>query len=220
MATPRCSECPNKLLYPTGEPKPAGTKTCSVKCRSTRARRLKREAKERGGKGKLEAHAEAVRAIVRDGEKDALHEAAVDEFRPLVREAMTAAVLRSIDVLIQQTPAAVARLAEDLDHPDPTIRQRAYTLYLKYTLGNPSVAPPSQQAAPGGLTVQFNIPRPGDDPAAASSITADAAELRTCDTCNTEKPASEFEGASNRCGGCFDSMGSMLAERFGDAYKP
>lgn len=214
-AVPKCSECTNKLVYPTGEPKPAGTKTCSVKCRSTRARRLKREEKARGG-DKRSAHVQEISDGLKSG--DALHEAAVDEFRPLVREAMTEDVLRSIDTLIQGTPRALRRLEEDLDNQDDTIRQRAYTLYLKYTLGNPSVAPPSTTAAPAGLTVQFNLPRPGDDPAAPSSIPAEFEEMRTCEDCGLEKRAHEFVAGSNRCETCHDGMRSMLTERFGPAY--
>jgi hypothetical protein len=144
-----------------------------VKCRSARARRLKREAAKRGG-DKRSAHVQEVSDALKDG--DALHEAAVDEFRPLVREAMTDDVLRGIDLLIKATPPPSPRCEADLTNSDDTIRQRAYTLLLKYTMGNPSVAPPSQQAAPGGLTVQFNLPRPGDDPAAASSIPADVSQ--------------------------------------------
>jgi hypothetical protein len=215
-AAKRCSECPAKLTYPTGEPKPAGTLTCSVKCRSARARRLKREAAKRGG-DKRSAHVQEVSDALKDG--DALHEAAVDEFRPLVREAMTDDVLRGIDLLIKATPLALAALQADLTNSDDAIRQRAYTLLLKYTMGNPSVAPPSQQAAPAGLTVQFNLPRPGDDPAATSSTPATSSELRTCDDCGTEKPDSEFEGASNRCQVCHDGMRGLLKQRFGDAYS-
>jgi hypothetical protein len=178
-AAKRCSECPAKLTYPTGEPKPAGTLTCSVKCRSARARRLKREAAKRGG-DKRSAHVQEVSDALKDG--DALHEAAVDEFRPLVREAMTDDVLRGIDLLIKATPLALAALQADLTNSDDAIRQRAYTLLLKYTMGNPSVAPPSQQAAPAGLTVQFNLPRPGDDPAATSSTPATS---RSCGPATT-----------------------------------
>lgn len=215
-ATPRCSECSNKLEYEDGSPKPAGTKTCTVKCRSARARRLKAEAKKRGG-DKRSAHVQEISDGLKSG--DALHEAAVDEFRPLVREAMTADVLRGIDTLIQGTPRALARLAADLDNPDDTIRQRAYTLYLKYTLGNASVAPPSQTAAPAGLTVQFNLPRPGDDPAASISVESESEELRACGDCHVAKPEHEFVAGSERCQSCFDGMSSMLVERFGPEYK-
>jgi hypothetical protein len=217
-ATPRCSEpgCTNKLEYEDGSPKPAGTKTCGVKCRSARARRIKREQKKRGG----DHRPEHIQQLADEGMKDALHEAAVDEFRPLVREAMTASVLQGIDTLIGMSPKAIARLNEDLDNSDDTIRQRAYTLLLKYTMGNPSVAPPSTTAQPAGLTVQFNLPRPGDDPAASTSVAAESEELRTCEDCGAEKQLHEFVAGSNRCGTCHDGVRGMLQERFGDAYTP
>lgn len=217
-AVPRCSEypCPNKLVYEDGSPKPAGTLTCSVACRSKRARRMKREAKKRGGDMR-EAHVQEISDALKSG--DALHEAAVEEFRPIVREAMTESVLRDIDSLIGMSPKVIKRLEKDLDSQDETIAQRAYTLWFKYTMGNPSVAPPSQQAQPGGLTVQFNIPRPGDDPTAVIDVAADAETLKTCDDCHTAQPESSFVAGSSRCEGCFNGMGSMLAERFGDAYK-
>lgn len=216
MAVARCSECSAKLVYEDGSPKPAGTLTCGPAHRSARARRLKREAKARGG-DKRSQHVAEVSDALKNG--DALHEAAVDEFRPLVREAMTESVLQGIDRLIQATPTALAALEADLTNPDDTIRQRAYTLLLKYTMGNPSVAPPSQQAAPAGLTVQFNLPRPGDDPAATTSVPVEAEELRSCEDCGAEKSSGEFVAGSNRCQVCHDGMRSMLQERFGDAYS-
>lgn len=214
-AVQKCSECTNKLTYPTGEPKPAGTKTCGVKCRSARARRLKREAKARGGDNRP-AHVQQISDALKSG--DALHDAAVQEFKPLVREAMTASVLQGIDSLIGLTPVAIRALEDDLSNLDDTIRQRAYTLLLKYTMGNPSVAPPSTTVAPAGLTVQFNLPRPGDDPAAPVSVPAEFEELRTCEDCGAEKQAREFVAGSNRCETCHDGMRSMLTERFGPAY--
>lgn len=213
-ATPRCTECGKKLVYEDGTPKPAGTLTDSVACRSKRARRLKREAKARGG-DKRPAH---IVEISDEGLKDVLHEVAKEELRPLVREAMTENVLRGIDRMIGMTELSIDALEEDLKSQDETIRQRAYTLHFKYTFGNPSVAPPSQQAQPGGLTVQFNIPRPGDDPAASIIVASDAEALRTCDQCSAERPAGEFVAGSNRCHLCFDESRSLLQERFGDAY--
>jgi hypothetical protein len=216
MAVKRCSECPNKLEYPTGEKKPEGTLTCGVACRSKRARRLKREAKARGG-DKRAAHVQEISDGLKDG--NALHEAAVEEFRPLVREAMTESVLVGIDRLIKATPTALAALEADLTNQDDTIRQRAYTLLLKYTMGNPSVAPPSQAVQPAGMTVQFNLPRPGDDPTPTITVPVEGEELRTCGDCNAEKPVSQFVSGSQRCEVCHDGMRSLLTERFGEAYS-
>lgn len=217
MAVKRCSEpgCRNKLEYEDGSPKPEGTLTCSVACRSRRARRLKREAKSRGG-DKRSAHVAEISDKLKSG--DALHEAAVEEFKPLVREAMTAEVLAGIDSLIGMSTAALAALQADLTSSDDTIRQRAYTLWFKYTMGNPSVAPPSQQQQPAGMNVVFQLPRPGDDPSATISVVADSEVLRSCDDCNTEKPESQFVAGSSRCEVCHDGLRELLKEKFGDAY--
>ncbi len=219
----KCSEpdCRAPLVYPddharAGEPKPSGTKTCSQRCRQKRATRVKaRQAKQ--GRGTKHAPAVQDMAAVTQGHlTDVVHEVMVDELRPLVREAMTEEVLRSINLLVGMTAEGIAALQQDLSAEDDTIRQRAYTLLLKYTMGNPSVAPPPTHVAPSPMTVQFNIPRPGDptDTTPAVEPAGEAEELRQCTDCSQHKPESEFVGASPRCQVCFDGLHATLAERF------
>jgi hypothetical protein len=210
---PRCTECGGSL-----EGKPAGTKTDSVACRSKRARRLKRQHKEAGAM-KLREGMHEVSSVVTAGAKDAAHEVMKEELRPLVREAMTEQVLLGIGNLVQVTPRAIELLTRDMESADETIAQRAYTLLLKYTLGNPSVAPPPTHAAPAGLTVVLGLPRPGDETSPEVQQPSEAVELRQCQDCREEKPVDEFIAGSERCSSCFDGMRGLLKDRFGEAYS-
>ena len=212
-ALPRCSECGTALVTAEGKAKPAGTKTCSGSCRQARARRLKRQQKERGSKSPHAPEVRDIAAVARGEVKDLVHEVAKEELRPVVRDAMTEDVLRSIDRLVRLTPSAIDKLEEDLASSDETIRQRAYTLLLKYTMGNPSVAPAPTEQQPQGLTVIFNAPRPGDEPV-VPQIEVAAEELRKCADCGEEKPASEFVSNGPKCQACFDALHAKLAARF------
>lgn len=140
-----------------------------------------------------------------------------EELQPVVREALTDNVLRSIQDLVALTPTVVAKIKEDLEQEaDPTLRQRAYTLVAKYTLGHPSVAPPPLDQAATGIVVNFQMPRPGD--ATPSAIEApqhsDAVELRKCVECTQDKPTTEFVGNSDRCTQCHEALQARVAERF------
>lgn len=215
MAAGICSECPNRL-----EGKPAGTKTCSPKCRSKRARRIKRQRAENArDRATLPPGMAEVSQVVTKGVKDAAHDVLKEELRPLVREQMTADVLGGIGDLITMTPRAIELLKGQMESADEVIAQRAVTLLLKYTLGNPSVAPPPTAVQPGGLNVFLGVPRPGDSIATSNEpVEGEAVELRECQDCHEFKPLHEFVAGSERCQKCFDGLGSLLKERFGDAY--
>lgn len=223
MAVALCSECETPLRYPeghpqAGQPKPAGTMTCGTStCRSRRARRLKKERAEvRAARRKPRDAIELLdmAAVTREEMKDAAHEVMKEELVPVVREAMTAEVLRSIDALVKLTPRAIERLEEDMSSEDEVIRQRAYTLLLKYTMGNPSVAPPPAEVAPAAMNVVFNIPRPGDAPEPPPALPAEADELRACSVCLESKVPADFVGDSDCCQDCFDARQAKLAARF------
>ena len=212
-AIPRCSECGEPLVFPAdhpraGQPKPPGTKTCSDAHRQARARRLKR----RKSRTLADPEVRDMAATVRGELPDVAHEVMKEELAPLVREQMTDEVLQSIDRLIKLTPSAIDCLQQDLASADETIRQRAYTLLLKYTMGNPSVAPPPKEQAPAAMSVVFNVPRPGDVPLPAEP--AESVELRECLDCRATKPAGEFVGSSPKCQACFDGLQAKLTERF------
>jgi len=133
--------------------------------------------------------------------------------------------------MIGLTPDAIALLEQHMQSSDETIAQRAVTLLLKYTLGNPSVAPPPKEQEQHGLVVQFNVPRPVDVPVEVVTAepvldapepgpeVADAQEVRECLDCGATKPAPEFVAASQRCVECSDGMRELLRKKFGDAYS-
>lgn len=216
-----CSEpdCSNKLVNEDGTPKPAGTKSCSKSCRQKRARRLAAAKKKSTTQTPYDPAVQDMRAAVAGEVKDAIHETAVEEIRPLVREAMTGSVLTAINTMVGLTPRAIEVLEQQMNSEDEVIAQRAATLFLKYTMGNPSVAPPPTEKAPAPMTVTFNIPRAGDPtdttPSGPVELDVDdAEELRQCTDCSKHKSESEFVGASSRCQECFDGLHATLAERF------
>jgi hypothetical protein len=212
VAERRCSECPR----PLGPHAPPNRKTCSDSCRSKRSRRLKRSRKK-GGQNR--AHPEELQALYQaDAGKieDAAMEVIRDEVRPVVREALTDDVLRSIQDLVNLTPTIVAKIRDDIEQDaDKTLRQRAYTLVAKYTFGNPSVAPPPTDPGQQGLVVHFNMPRPGDT-STPTPEAQDVVELRHCVECDTDKPSDEFVGSSERCTDCHAVLQAKVAERFPD----
>src|SRR5690349_7321614 len=114
------------------------------------------------------------------------HEVAKEELRPIVRAAITDDTLRAIDKLVGLTGRMIDALEEDLDADDMVIRQRAYTLGLKYTVGHQAIVRPDSDTAGQQLVVQFNLPRPGgagETQEQEAAVELEATEVRTCDTC-------------------------------------
>lgn len=218
-AAGRCSECGEKLVYPDGTPKPAGTKTCSPAHRNKRARRIKAEKLKGSRKSKYDVEHQEMAAATRGQAVDVAHEVMKEELRPVVREAMTTDVLHGIDSLIKLTPRAIELLQQQMESNDEVIAQRAVTLLLKYTMGNPSVAPPPTEKAPAPMSVVFNIPRPGDTTSESIEPLApsDAEELRECGDCHEYKPDGAFVASSDRCAECFEKLRGRVGERFAKA---
>jgi hypothetical protein len=198
-------------------------KTCSTKCRNRRARRIKRQNRERvermAAANSLPEHLKPLsdatnpRAV-----RDAAHELVKEELRPVVRESLTQDVLNGIGRLVNLTPKMVAAIEEDLDSSDKYLRQKAYSLLARYTLGNSSVAPAPAQHAPAPMQVVFQLPRPGDDldkHDADYTLPAVVEELRTCQECQAEKPATEFVGDSERCLTCHGELQDRVTARYG-----
>lgn len=201
----RCSECGEAL---TG--KAAGAKTCSPKCRSARSRRLKKQKSEAGEAFRLPEHQRDLRDRVEGATPDVAHDVIQEELRPVVRESITADTLQAIAQMVALTPTAVAALQEDLTSDDSVIRQRAYTLLMKYTVGHRALVQPPETDKSQPLQVNFNLPRPDspDDPV----VVADAQEMKTCDTCGTEQPVSAFVAGSERCQECFGKQQQLLEQ--------
>lgn len=201
-ASRRCSECSASL---TGMQSTA--KTCGENCRKKRTRRLAKK-KTRV----VPEHLAPMHDAVVAAQEDVLHDVAVAELTPIVREAITDDVLLAVDKLMRNVlPAALDAIADDIAGEDKDLRQRAYTLLMKYTLGNPSVAP--KQDAPSGqqVVVNFELPRAGSAPA---DVEAEADEQQTCSECGTERSISDFLEASTRCVHCDAALRARVDERF------
>jgi hypothetical protein len=145
------------------------------------------------------------------------HEVMRETLRPVVREALTEDVLAAIAEMVGLTPKAVQMLKLDLEAEDSTVRQRAYTLLLKYTVGHPAVVQPSDADPGKQMVVNFNLPRPADAQGEDSDIvSAEAESLRVCVVCAADKPESEFVANSDRCWDCHRQMQSKIEELLGD----
>ncbi len=139
------------------------------------------------------------------------------EIAPVVREALTPAVLRAIADMVGLAPLMVAGLREELEGAplrdpdtkqllrdprgaviravDPDRRLKAIALLSKYTVGSPALAPqaPPEHAPP--IAINFGpVPRP--------SYGADSTAERVCEICNDPHPEVEFVEGSDRCAGC------------------
>ena len=183
-----CSECPNELS--SDNPK---ARTCSTHCRQKRARRLKNAAK----------------AVVPDETRDRARERVADEarnlareeLRPVVREAITEDVRTGIANLLGLTQKAVDAIGEDLGSEDVDVRQRAYSTFLRYTLGRADLTAGVQDTG-GQMVVNFNLPRP-DGPEVVVEATAIPDELvRHCEMCGQDKEPRDFVADSGRCINC------------------
>lgn len=198
-----CSECPNPLIG-----KGPHAKTCSPKCRSARSRRLKRQQRERGEERAASPVAQELTARLRGEQEDVLHKVIEEEVRPVVRESITEDTLRAIGDLVGLTPRAVAAIEDDLASEDATIRQRAYTLIMKYTVGHQAIVRPPDEDRTQAIVVNFDLPRPpkqveGLQDQPEPEAVEDAVEVRTCDTCGKDGTPDEFAANSTRCLDCY-----------------
>jgi hypothetical protein len=202
-----CSECGTSLSNPAA-------KTCGANCRNKRSRRLRRS-KEATGRamGEANAHPPHLAHLAHVDDK-LVHEVAKEELRPIVREAITEDVLRAAGDLVALTPVMVQAITEDLHSSDKVLRQKAYSLLAKYTLGNTSIAPQAD-ASHQPMQVVFNLPRPGDgqNPSADATV-VESDELRQCMECHADKPVEQFVGASERCQQCHDELREKVLSEF------
>jgi hypothetical protein len=205
-----CTECGNSLSG--ADPR---RKTCGDACRAKRSRRLHRQKKE-AGEARKANHSEDERELalaVRTEVKDVGHEVLREELRPIVRESITEETIRAIGQLVRLTPTVVEKLAEDIESEDSTIRQKAYSLVAKYTLGHPAIVQAEDQDKNQQLVVNFELPRPGADIEAAEPATEiEFDEIRQCDKCGEDKPLSAFVANSYRCQDCFNAQQHLASE--------
>lgn len=78
---------------------------------------------------------------------------------PVVREALTDDIMSHIQRFVHLVPQALDAIEKNLKAEDPDVRQKAATTLLRYTMGNPSVAPPPIEESKAPLKVEFMIPR-------------------------------------------------------------
>lgn len=156
-------------------------------------------------------HQKEITERVRGEVKDVAHKVIEEEIRPVVREQITADTLAAIGQMVGLTPRAVAAIEADLDSEDPVIRQRAYTLIMKYTVGHQAIVRPPEEDKSQALTVHFELPRPETPaPVEGAAEVIEEAEVvedqKECDTCHQMKPESEFIAGSFRCESCFSGF--------------
>lgn len=203
-----CSECGGSL-----EGKAITAKTCKTQCRTKRSRRLKRVRKTNGEANAMPPNQKEISEMVNGVTPEVAHSIVEEELRPIVRESITADTLQAISDMVALTPLGVQALKEDLSDEDKVVRQRAYTLLMKYTVGHNAIVQPPEQDKGQPLQVNFNLPRPDDYPGedTAPAIEGEAEELKECDTCHKVSGASNFVAGSDRCSTCFADQQAQLA---------
>jgi hypothetical protein len=207
----KCAICDASL-----EGRHPAAKTCTRSCQMKLARRNKAAENRRARKRKsekrngLQAIAEAV-----GGGQDTLsiaEEVLREELREHIsRAALTEDVVADIKSMVKFAPAAIQVLSMQLASEDETVAQRAANLILKYTMGNPSVAPAPTEQVRQPMQVLFALPDRGE---AQPAIEAEPVELRTCNDCGQSKAPDEFVGNSDRCKACFERLQLEVRTKF------
>lgn len=203
MAEPRQCAAPGcEELLPEGSRR--SRKTCSDACRSTLAR-----ANHTARVHEVDAAAKsAVGQVVQDAVREYVN-----------REVLTEDLLGRIKQMVGLTPDAISTLEDLLASEDAEVAIRAAQTILRYTMGNPSVAPPSVDVAPSPMSVTFNLPRAGD---AISHEQVEVTETKMCGDCHVAKPLNEFVAGSARCQRCFDDIQEGVRAKLsrGDDTRP
>lgn len=138
----------------------------------------------------------------------------------VVREQLTADVLRAIGKAVEHLPKAIETLVDimESDNADPDQKRQAASTLLRYTMGNTSVAPPSVEEDKAPLQVTFNVPG-GELPGGkgvAPPPDAEAHEQHECVECHLWKDwPEEFVGQSDRCCACNAALKQRLESQYG-----
>lgn len=198
MATPRrvCLNCGRALAG-----RDVRRKTCSDRCR--KAIQRARGAQRVTSLPDAELTGDAIHN--ERGARSPLRQVISEELRPIVREAIDEEVIKAIGALVRLSPGAIAALEDDLDSDDPLIRQRAYSLVLKFALDNAHITPP--RADKPHLQVDVNLPRPDTTPAPPlddASRALEPAPGRICVGCREPRAASDFQADAPMCSRCLE----------------
>lgn len=233
-----CSEC--------GDPFLASTEAAKTCCEAHRKRRQRRKEKQGQDFTEYDVDISATTAAMEQAAQHALddlpavaRELLAAEMQPIVREALTGEVLQSLSAMLGMMPLVQAALTDDLTAltmvwndegcplmeadgvtpalvPDYDRRQKAVAMVLKYTVGQPGLAPQPDAPEAAGVTVVFSGM---GEPAITSSAVdlgeerlaeLESGESRQCDICELVKPKAEFVGASSRCEDCQDKLRSRV----------
>jgi hypothetical protein len=135
-----CEICGNPL---TGKQRRA----CSQKCRD--ALRTRAAADRKNLEREVAEH-EVTKAVQAE---------VAAQVGAVTQEVMTEQVLQHIRRFVHLVPQALDAIEKNLGSDDPDVRQKAATTLLRYTLGNPSVAPPSLEQEKPPIKIEFGIPR-------------------------------------------------------------
>lgn len=216
--------------------------TCSMKCRKRRARRMK-AAEAAGEKAPEYAVAagpnqevlEQARNSALDDLPAVAREVLAEEIRPAVREALTGRVLQSIGDMVELLPLVQDALRDDLTAltplfndegrqlvdpddnpiflPDYDRRAKAVALVVKYTVGQPGLAP--QPETPEQAPIIINFPPGMEMPVQVGAVDVEViaaleAGQRLCDICHEPKDEDEFMAGSGRCTACHDAQRARI----------
>ncbi len=222
-----CTECGAPFLAAR-----ASAKTCSDSHRQRRSERRKRQG---GAFTDFDIHAGSTQNAMARATEEALEQlpavarqVLADELRPVVREALTERVLDSIGQMIELLPLAQDALREDLTAVRPMTnddgdivygsdgepvylvdgdrRAKATALVLKYTVGQPGLAPQPESPAQAPMVVNFNgMPAPSGYVDATAEHIEIGLNERLCDSCAEVKDVTLFVGGSSRCEECHEA---------------
>lgn len=203
-----CTECGTNLSKRSPR-----ARTCSKACRAKRSRRLRQEGIEAEALSTPETR--ALQEVVRsNANRDVGRQAVAEALKPVLREAITQETLDALGDLVKLTPSAVVALQEDLMSDDAGIRQRAYTLVIKYSIGHPSVIRPEEEAGHAPINFHFDVPRPETTEVVDTEVIVEG-EDRACDRCGKVRPPEDFADGSDRCLPCWAEQRAEVGERFG-----
>lgn len=173
-------------------------------------------------------------------------EVLADSIRPTIEKALVAEdVLASIAGLVGLLPLVQDALKADLSamkhirdamghpimcdgepvmEPDRDVRGKAIAHILKYTAGQPGLAPQPEQAVVAPPSVIFmGMPpmpeAPVDAEVAELLPEVESGELRVCDACGKPKAPDLFVGNSERCQECHDAVRERAMARLASGQQ-
>lgn len=236
-----CSECPTVFVGPST------SKTCSNACRSARRRRKARQGADFTERDysadDIQAAMEQAKAEALDDLPAVARERLGIQLDPIIKENLSDDVLASIGNMVGKLlPMAEAALEDQLQAerlvtdaegnavivdgeplmlPDYQTRDKAISHVLKYTVGQPGLAPQPEAPEQAAIVVNFGgMPPPtGYVDGAAEPIELGMNE-RLCDTCGIAKDVTEFVGGSSRCEECHEANRARVQLAIEERTKP